>query len=820
MKTSPDMDDIGPVQRSTRGKKRASMGEQPGHFVKRQCNRAQASRTDVDTFSQDHSKTLNYHALITDHVNKRAGISNEGAYNSVNKAHYSGQKIKTDHHVNRQQQRKQTNYQKGRQQKQGQPQNRNWRHQTKNSRNPGGRTHHRNETQTKKYFSPQFKEQNIMVVNEQMVCRHFIHGNCIKGDSCQMQHIEAHNDLIKKLCKYYLQGTCNKGEQCPFMHKSFPCKFFHKKGNCSKGKDCRFSHEPLDDITTKLLNEAIELQMELAKQAEQSSFQPETVDEPEVTQVPNSNDIPQEENKGSAKLGQPFRFNFYNSAESNANNMETCRTEEEEDATEEDAQSREPARQSPSLNLCPEPPVLYSVEAVLGPQSSVVCKTLISENPVSSGCSGSTNHCEVPYSVDVVLGASKSTKSFTLGHSSSPTTAAATLQIASYTPTGERSSASLNNKSSDLFCTHNEANTMLRETWKRTATLQVVQDNHGDNTPVPTTTLKTIQEEKSGEYMKTGPTSHKASLHCSKEEKQHLPTDMTYSVQSCNGGFQRLFSSPPHLTYTPKHFPPVKSRQLHQANDLHPRLTTPKRFAQLKESTCVPAALVNPSSETGACGRHLPLQCAKNTKSAQTSGAPQSLSGTATQHTTDCLGPSTPGWNKTLKMPFKSLFAGSSIPTTSSTHNHFSQSVTVSPKPTNINCQDSSIEKIVEPDKPHASFLCGLFNTPLGQLEAPPRASQTNHSYQPGDPATLSDAAHSETPVSNLASQTASSGENDRLGNAHRATTPSRPCTLAAHQQLPVTPPSASVDCTSAATSNSVLKTLFQSLSPYQQDRL
>lgn len=158
-------------------------------------------------------------------------------------------------------------------------------------------------------MTQEFKEQNALMVDGRLLCRHFLWGRCIKarrfcgrsdcscchgnigilkapvcswlqGDDCQLEHLQGYNDLIKELCKFYVQGFCSKGGDCPYMHhilsvpvavvssdasvmscflhsvlQSFPCKYFHGKGHCSQGGACRFSHEPLDDVTTNLLDE-------------------------------------------------------------------------------------------------------------------------------------------------------------------------------------------------------------------------------------------------------------------------------------------------------------------------------------------------------------------------------------------------------------------------------------------------------------------------------------------------------------------------------------------------------------------------------------
>lgn len=47
----------------------------------------------------------------------------------------------------------------------------------------------------------------------------------------------------------------NAGYFLDHTAQSFPCKYFHRRAKCSQGADCRFSHEPLDDVTSQLLDE-------------------------------------------------------------------------------------------------------------------------------------------------------------------------------------------------------------------------------------------------------------------------------------------------------------------------------------------------------------------------------------------------------------------------------------------------------------------------------------------------------------------------------------------------------------------------------------
>lgn len=98
-------------------------------------------------------------------------------------------------------------------------------------------------------MTQEFKDQNAILVDGRLLCRHFIYGRCVKvdyavtyklsffsflffkknnynahvlfsmqADGCQLEHVEAYNDLIKAACKFYIQGFCTKGAACPYMH--------------------------------------------------------------------------------------------------------------------------------------------------------------------------------------------------------------------------------------------------------------------------------------------------------------------------------------------------------------------------------------------------------------------------------------------------------------------------------------------------------------------------------------------------------------------------------------------------------------------------
>lgn len=108
-------------------------------------------------------------------------------------------------------------------------------------------------------MTQEFKDQNALEVDGQLLCRHFLGGKCIKvcpmspilyffvqatsfllfcllyffltlhfspsfpqGDNCQLKHVQGYNNLIKLCCKFYIQGFCLKGDSCPYMHDILP----------------------------------------------------------------------------------------------------------------------------------------------------------------------------------------------------------------------------------------------------------------------------------------------------------------------------------------------------------------------------------------------------------------------------------------------------------------------------------------------------------------------------------------------------------------------------------------------------------------------
>ena len=58
----------------------------------------------------------------------------------------------------------------------------------------------------------------------------------------------------RALCYLYLQDLCPDRNKCFYLHKEFPCKFFHTGRSCgATAESCKFSHDPLSDLTKSVL---------------------------------------------------------------------------------------------------------------------------------------------------------------------------------------------------------------------------------------------------------------------------------------------------------------------------------------------------------------------------------------------------------------------------------------------------------------------------------------------------------------------------------------------------------------------------------------
>ncbi|XP_045073321.1 zinc finger CCCH domain-containing protein 6-like isoform X1 [Coregonus clupeaformis] len=220
----------------------------------------------------------------------------------------------------------------------------------------------------KKNMTKEFKDQNALEIDGRLICRHFLRGKCIKGDDCQLEHALDVNYSINEVCKFYVQGSCSKGQSCIYMHKSFPCKFFHTYGKCYQGDQCRFSHEPLTELTKQLLEAALKRDKDIEELAKKD--EPISMEEP----VSTKESATAEETKPVIDIFlNPLRPNFYNSSCPSEPHAEEsspmCQNEVSSEVVE-----KEIARCANSIRS-PDPPpsspgfkelVSYSVEAVLG----------------------------------------------------------------------------------------------------------------------------------------------------------------------------------------------------------------------------------------------------------------------------------------------------------------------------------------------------------------------------------------------------------------------------------------------------------------------
>ncbi|XP_075891724.1 uncharacterized protein LOC142894583 isoform X2 [Nelusetta ayraudi] len=304
----------------------------------------------------------------------------------------------------------------------------------------GGNGKHGNQAfqERPRFMTQEFKDQNAVEVDGQLLCRHFLQRKCIKGDDCQLKHVQGYNDLIKLSCKFYIQGFCLKGDSCPYMHKSFPCRFFHRGGRCLQEANCRFSHDPLNDVTSKLLEEAIKRDIDLYEQAKAAEQRPAGAP------VDAEQSVTLDTNKLPDLFLQPLRPNFYKSSD-DGKTVEEPLTSQTEDlkceltmGTDKPQEVDSVEAQSPPAAKPDSPePVCYSVEAVLGPQLFRPSTHLFTFPggkefvPLSSsGTPKPTDQTQAPYSVDAVLNSLKSVEGYNSGHM----TRTPDTQTVSFTP--------------------------------------------------------------------------------------------------------------------------------------------------------------------------------------------------------------------------------------------------------------------------------------------------------------------------------------------------------------------------------------------------
>jgi len=91
------------------------------------------------------------------------------------------------------------------------------------------------------------------------VCKAFMLGKCPKSpERCPFSH-DCEPPKIMELCKFYLLERCAKKEKCLYLHKGFPCKYFHTGHRClDTAESCKFSHDDLSDITRNILLKHLE----------------------------------------------------------------------------------------------------------------------------------------------------------------------------------------------------------------------------------------------------------------------------------------------------------------------------------------------------------------------------------------------------------------------------------------------------------------------------------------------------------------------------------------------------------------------------------
>ena len=73
------------------------------------------------------------------------------------------------------------------------------------------------------------RDRNSKKNNEEKlgVCKQFMLGKCPKSpERCPFSH-DCDPPKIMELCKFYLLERCAKKEKCLYLHKGFPCKYFH-----------------------------------------------------------------------------------------------------------------------------------------------------------------------------------------------------------------------------------------------------------------------------------------------------------------------------------------------------------------------------------------------------------------------------------------------------------------------------------------------------------------------------------------------------------------------------------------------------------------
>jgi len=93
----------------------------------------------------------------------------------------------------------------------------------------------------------------------QRVCKLYMEGRCPRETKdCIFSH-DVEVPKVWELCKFYVYDRCAKRDKCLYLHKEFPCKYFHLGLDCGNdAATCKFSHSPLNFKTRTLLLKHVE----------------------------------------------------------------------------------------------------------------------------------------------------------------------------------------------------------------------------------------------------------------------------------------------------------------------------------------------------------------------------------------------------------------------------------------------------------------------------------------------------------------------------------------------------------------------------------
>ena len=86
-----------------------------------------------------------------------------------------------------------------------------------------------------------------------------IQGKCPRDSKdCLFSH-DIEVPKVWELCKFYVYDRCAKRDKCLYLHKEFPCKYFHLGLDCGQNDaNCMFSHSPLTPKLKSLLIKHVE----------------------------------------------------------------------------------------------------------------------------------------------------------------------------------------------------------------------------------------------------------------------------------------------------------------------------------------------------------------------------------------------------------------------------------------------------------------------------------------------------------------------------------------------------------------------------------